>query len=44
MRKRVSELDMNDTVKGSSNFGKFIKLFEGDDTEWIDKINSKIKE
>lgn len=44
MRKRVSRLEVDDTVKGSSNFGEFIKLFESDDVGWIDEINSKIEE
>lgn len=39
MRRRVSELEVNDLVTGSSNFGKFIKLFESDDSEWIDEVN-----
>ncbi len=39
MRRWVSELEVNDLVTGSSNFGKFIKLFESDDSEWIDEVN-----
>ena len=43
MSKRVNELDSDDTVTGSSNFGKFIKLFESDDSRWIEKINDSIE-
>lgn len=40
MSKRVDELDLDDSVTGSSNFGKFIKLFESDDNGWIEIINT----
>ena len=43
MSKRVNKLDSDDTVTGSSNFGKFIKLFESDDSGWIDKINRNLE-
>lgn len=43
MSKRVNKLNSDDTVTGSSNFGKFIKLFESDDSRWIEKINKKIE-
>lgn len=43
MSKRVNKLDSDDTVTGSSNFGKFIKLFESDDSSWIEKINDSIE-
>ena len=33
----------DDTVTGSSNFGKFIKLFESDDSGWIEEINEQIE-
>ena len=33
----------DDTVTGSSNFGKFIKLFEDSDSSWIEEINKKIE-
>lgn len=32
MSQRVRMLDLDDSVTGSSNFGKFIKLFESDDS------------
>ena len=39
MSRRVKDLDSDDSVTGSSNFGKFIKLFESDDSSWIEEIN-----
>ena len=42
MSRRVKDLDSDDSVTGSSNFGKFIKLFESDDSGWIEEINEKI--
>ncbi len=38
MCKRVGELVSDDSVCGSSNFGRFIKLFENGDSEWIEDI------
>ena len=35
----MKDLDSDDSVTGSSNFGKFIKLFESDDSSWIEEIN-----
>jgi len=43
MCRRVNQLEKIDTVTGSSNFGRFMKLFESGDSEWIDKINSRIE-
>lgn len=43
MRQRVRNLDSDDSVTGSSNFGKFIKLFEDSDSSWIEEINKKIE-
>lgn len=37
-------LESNDFVTGSSNFGKYIKLFESDDSGWIEEINRKLEE
>ena len=39
MSRRVKDLDSDDSVTGSSNFGKFINLFESNDSRWIDEIN-----
>ena len=43
MSQRVRKLDSDDSVTGSSNFGKFIKLFESDDSGWIEEINEQIE-
>ena len=42
MGKRVNELEENNSVTGSSNFGKFIKLLESDESGWIEGINDII--
>ena len=44
MSKRVCELDSDDSIIGSSNFGKYIKLFESDDNGWIEDINAELEE
>ena len=43
MSRRVKDLDSDDSVTGSSNFGKFIKLFESVDSGWIEEINNRIE-
>lgn len=43
MRRRVDRLETNDTVIGSSNFGNFIKLFESEDSRWIEEINAELE-
>lgn len=43
MRRRVAELTSDDSVLGSSNFGKFIKLFESGDSRWIGEINANVE-
>ena len=43
MKKRVNKLELNDSVTGSSNFGKFINLFESSDIQWIEDINKRIE-
>ena len=44
MRCRVSTLESDDSVTGSSNFAKFIDLFESGDDRWIEEINKKLEE
>ena len=44
MRQRVSRLEKIDNLTGSSNFGKFIKLFESENSGWIDGVNKKLEE
>lgn len=43
MCRRVRRLETTDKVPGSSNFGKFINLFENSDSRWIDKINDSLE-
>lgn len=43
MCQRVRNLESDDSVTGSSNFGKFIELFESDDSRWIEEINRKLE-
>ena len=43
MWRRVSELDSDDSVIGSSNCGKFIQNLENNDYVWIDDINRAIE-
>lgn len=43
MCRRMSKLELDDSVTGSSNFGKVIKLFESDDSRWSEKINRKLE-
>ena len=44
MSQRVRKLDSDDSVTGSSNFGKFINLFESNDSRWIEEINRNLEE
>ena len=44
MCQRVWNLESDDFVTGSSNFGKFIELFESGDSGWIEEINRKLEE
>ena len=43
MSRRVESLESQDFMTGSSNFGKFIKLFESVDSGWIEEINNRIE-
>lgn len=43
MHHRVDGLETTDTVAGSSNFGKFMELFESEDSRWIDEINAELE-
>lgn len=40
MCQRVKAMDLDDSIAGSSNFGRFIDLFEQDDCGWIRDINT----
>ena len=44
MSRRVKDLDSDDSVTGNSNFGKFIKRFESDDSGWIEEIGRVLEE
>lgn len=43
MCQRVENLVSDDSVTGSSNFDKFMKLFESDDSGWIEAVNQSIE-
>ena len=43
MSRRLESLESQDFMTGSSNVGKFIKLFESVDSEWIEEINNRIE-
>ncbi len=43
MCRRVSELDSDDSIGGSSNFGRFIILFENNILGWLERINSQLE-
>ena len=43
MRERIKKLPSDDTVEGSTNFGKFLERFSLNDNEWIEKINGAIE-
>ena len=43
MRQRVRNLESDDSIAGSSNFEKFIKLFESDNSVWIEEINGTLE-
>lgn len=44
MQERIKFLPSDDTVEGSTNFGKFIEYFSMDDSKWIQIINKAIEE
>lgn len=43
MRRRMEDSEIKDSISGSSNFGKFMELFENSDSGWIEKINENIE-
>ena len=43
MHGRMCKLETQDTVTGSSNFGRFMELFESRDAKWIDRINEVLE-
>ena len=44
MRERIKMLPSDDTIEGSTNFGKFIEYFMTDDSKWIQRINKILGE
>lgn len=42
MRSRVSKINHEDTVSGSTNFIEFLDRFESDKSDWIAEINKKL--
>ncbi len=44
MKRRINHLTADDSAAGSSNFGKFIKMFESGDTAWIGGIHKRLEE
>ena len=43
MKNRVKSMNPEDTVLGSSNFGRFLDWFEGEGIDWIKDINEKLE-
>ena len=43
MHERVKKMPEDDTVIGSSNFGRFIDYFMNDDAGWINEINENLE-
>ncbi len=44
MQERIKKLPSDDTIEGSTNFGRFIEYFSTDDNEWIQRINEALEE
>ncbi|MCM1106710.1 MAG: hypothetical protein NC355_07190 [Blautia sp.] len=44
MCQRLAAMETDNSVTGSSNFDKFIKLFESEDSGWIDELNRKLED
>lgn len=44
MRERIKKLPSDDTIEGSTNFGRFIEYFTTDNSEWIHLINKSLEE
>lgn len=43
MQKRIKKLPHDDSIIGSSNFGKFLDYFSQEDDKWICEINDLIE-
>ncbi len=44
MKYRINELETDDSLVGSSNFGKLLAYFESDDASWIRKVNEVLEQ
>lgn len=42
MKRRVQNLESDDSIKGSSNFKRFLKYLESDNSSWIEEINKRL--
>ena len=42
MKERIKKLPSDDTVEGSTNFGRFLDWFSSDDNEWMHIINQEL--
>lgn len=42
MKQRIQNLKLDDSITGSSNFKRFLKYLEADNSSWIQKINEKL--
>ena len=43
MFSRISVMENDDTIVGSSNFDKLLKYLSMDDDNWIKEINAKLE-
>ena len=43
MRERIKKLPSDDTIEGSTNWGRFIEYFTMDDGKWIQTINNALE-
>lgn len=44
MKERIGRLPDDDTIRGSSNFGKFLKMFSDENVDWIQEINTILEQ
>ena len=42
MKERVADINMPDTIPGSTNFIKFLQRFESETTEWLSEIQNRL--
>lgn len=42
MRERIKKFPADDTIEGSTNFGKFIEYFSTNNSQWIQTINGRL--